>query len=51
MPGAIDPGETALILLKNAIRLLDQSIAPSEVKTQVGAAARELEEFLAGRSR
>jgi hypothetical protein len=50
-PDAVEPGEVALILLKNALRLLDQSSAPSEVMPLLKAAISELEEHVARRAR
>jgi len=47
-PDPVEPGEVALILLKNAARLLDQSMAPAEIRAKLEGAIRELEEFVAG---
>lgn len=47
----VEPSEVALILLKNAMRLLDQSMAPSKLRHHLAAAISELEEWVARRSR
>lgn len=49
-PDRVDPGELALLLLQNALRLLDEAMAPPEVSSGVREAIRELEEDLSGRS-
>jgi len=49
-PDAVETSEVALILLKNAIRLLDQSTAPPEIRTQLATAIREIEEYIAART-
>lgn len=48
---SVEPSEIALILLKNAMRLLDQSMAPGEIGDQVSIAIRELEKFVSQRPR
>lgn len=48
-PEAVDPSEIALLLLKNAMRLLDQTAAPPEVSNGLAKAIRELEEHIAAR--
>lgn len=48
-PELVDPGELALILLRNAIRMLDQSHAPPDVRLQLEAAIMELEKHVSGR--
>lgn len=49
-PDPVEPSEIALILLKNAMRLLDQATVPAEVKTYLRSAIIELEEYIAQRS-
>ena len=44
---SVDPSELALILLGSAARLLDQAMAPDEVKVALQAAIKELEAFRA----
>jgi hypothetical protein len=46
-PEAVDPCEIAMLLLKNAMRLLDQTAAPPEVINSLTKAIRELEEYIA----
>lgn len=48
--GAVEPGEVALLLLTNALRLLDQSPAPPDIRERVAAAIEALGEHIAGRS-
>jgi hypothetical protein len=48
-PELVDPGELALILLRNAVRILDQSHAPPDVRVQLEAAIMELEKHVSGR--
>ena len=48
-PDPVEPAEIALLLLNNAMRLLDQSMVPAAVKEHLGSAIRELEEYTATR--
>ena len=43
--GNVEPGEVALILLKNAARLLDQPMVPPDVNQHLRRAIRELEAY------
>lgn len=49
-PESIEPREGALILLRNTLRLLDQSMALPEVLARIGLAIREIEDHIATRS-
>lgn len=45
----VDPNEIALLLLKNAIRLLEQASAPPDVMKSLKFALSELESHIARR--
>ena len=48
-PEMVEPAEVALILLRNAVRLLDRSTVPPEVHDQLQRAIGELEKFIEAR--
>lgn len=48
-PDPVEPAEIALLLLNNAMRLIDESMAPAAVKHHLATAMRELEEYTATR--
>lgn len=49
-PEHVDAGEVALILLRNAVRMLDKSLAPPEVNVLLKSAILELEKHVSERS-
>ena len=48
-PNAVEPGEVALILLRNALRLLEPTDVPAQIRALLEEAILELEELLAAR--